>query len=320
MSALKVQNLKLGFRVKRGFLQAVDDVSFELERGGALGLVGESGSGKSATALAILGLLPMPPAEIVDGRILLDERDLLKMSQSELRPLRGGRISMVFQEPMTALNPVLRIGEQVAEAIYYHQQVGWKEARKKAVQSLADVGLPDPDERARQYPHEMSGGMRQRVMIAQALACRPDFLLCDEPTTALDVTIQAGILQLLAELQERLNMGILLISHDLGVVAQFCEQVAVMYAGQIVEQSDVRSVLQKPRHPYTQALLHAHPGAQERGAKLVPIEGTVPDLTEPQQQCRFVSRCSQKIDGCSERVPEFHDGLRCFLQDGASDG
>ena len=256
---LSIRNLVVEFATDEGRLRAVDGVSLDVPRGQALGLVGESGSGKTVTALSILRLVPMPPGRIVSGRILYGGRDLLALSEKELQKIRGDRIAMIFQDPMTSLNPVYTVGDQVAEAVRIHQRRSRRGAAARAVELLGKVGIPEPATRARSYPHELSGGMRQRVMIAMALALGPEVLIADEPTTALDVTIQAQILELLGRLQRELGMSILLITHDLGVVAEICDQVAVMYAGQLVERAATRELFRAPRHPYTAGLLASVP-------------------------------------------------------------
>ncbi len=311
---LEVSRLSLGFETPRGFLPAVEDVSFSLGRGEVLGLVGESGCGKSATALALMRLLP-PNARVSGGSLLLSEdgapRDLLAAPEAEMRALRGSTLSIIFQEPMTALNPVMKVGDQIAEALVAHGRGGWRRARVAALEMLRQVAVPDAGRRMSQYPHQLSGGLRQRVMIAMALAVpvdagRPALLIADEPTTALDVTIQAQILALLAELRQRFGLTLLLISHDLGVVAQVAEKVAVMYAGRIVEYGPVERIFNAPAHPYTQGLLRAAPSlAARRGARLATIPGTVPDLCALPPGCAFEPRCEFRIPECSQAVPGF---------------
>ncbi|MFS8583021.1 MAG: ABC transporter ATP-binding protein, partial [Limnochordales bacterium] len=252
---LSVRGLKTYFQSEDGLVPAVDGISFDLERGGALGIVGESGSGKSVTSLSIMRLIPSPPGKIVAGEILFEGEDLLKKSEAEMRKIRGNDISMIFQEPMTSLNPVFTVGDQIMEAIMLHQRLDKKAAREKAIEMLKLVGIPEPQRRVDEYPHQLSGGMRQRVMIAMALSCNPKLLIADEPTTALDVTIQAQILDLMRKLREELGTAIILITHDLGVIAEMVEEVIVMYAGQIVERTDVRSLFRSPKHPYTEGLL-----------------------------------------------------------------
>ncbi len=301
MSLLEVRNLKTYFATERGEVRSVDDVSFTLERGETLSLVGESGCGKSVTALSIMRLVSKP-GRIVSGQILFDGRNLPGLADAEMRQIRGNDIAMIFQDPMTSLNPVYSVGEQIAEAIRLHRKVSGKEAWNQAVEGMRDVAIPSPEMRAKTYPHEMSGGMRQRVMIAMALACDPKLLIADEPTTALDVTIQAQILDLLAELKEKRNLGLLLITHDLGVVAEVSDRVAVMYAGKIVEEAPVRELFARPRHPYTEGLLRAVPRLDEEGAdrkkRLTTIEGVVPNPLELPPGCRFAPRCQHAQGKC----------------------
>jgi len=301
MSLLEVRNLKTYFATSRGEVRSVDDVSFTLERGETLGLVGESGCGKSVTALSLMRLVS-PPGRMVGGEVLFEGRDLLKLAEPEMRAMRGNDMAMIFQDPMTSLNPVYTVGEQIAEAIRLHRRVSKREAWHQAIEGMRDVTIPAPEVRAKNYPHEMSGGMRQRVMIAMALACDPKLLIADEPTTALDVTIQAQILELLAELRERRNLGLLLITHDLGVVAETADRVAVMYAGKIVEEAPVRELFRQPRHPYTEGLLRAVPRLSEAGtgrkARLETIEGVVPNPLELPPGCRFAPRCLYAQEKC----------------------
>ncbi len=291
---LEVKNLRTYFATARGEVRSVDDVSFSLAQGETLSLVGESGCGKSVTALSLLRLVT-PPGRIVGGEIRFAGRDLLTLSEAEMRTIRGDDIAMIFQDPMTSLNPVYTVGEQIAEAIRLHRKVGRKEAWQQAIEGMRDVAIPAPDVRAKNYPHELSGGMRQRVMIAMALACNPKLLIADEPTTALDVTIQAQILDLLTELREKHNLALLLITHDLGVVAETSDRVAVMYAGKIVEQASARELFRHPRHPYTEGLLRAVPRLDETGEakkrRLHTIEGVVPNPLELPPGCRFAPRC-----------------------------
>ncbi len=303
MSLLEVRNLKTYFATRRGEARSVDDISFTLELGETLSLVGESGCGKSVTALSILRLVASP-GRIIGGEILFEGRDLMKLSEAEMRSIRGDDIAMIFQDPMTSLNPVYTVGEQIAEAIRLHRKVSKKEAWKQAIEGMRDVAIPAPDARAKSYPHEMSGGMRQRVMIAMALACDPKLLIADEPTTALDVTIQAQILDLLTELREKRNLALLLITHDLGVVAETSDRVAVMYAGKIVEQASARELFHRPRHPYTEGLLRAVPrldeSAAEKRKRLRTIEGVVPSPLNPPPGCRFAPRCEYALEKCCE--------------------
>jgi oligopeptide/dipeptide ABC transporter ATP-binding protein len=323
MSLLDVRNLKTYFATGRGEVRSVDDVSFTLEQGEVLSLVGESGCGKSVTALSIMRLVS-PPGRIVGGEILFEGRNLLKLSEDEMRAIRGNDIAMIFQDPMTSLNPVFTVGDQIAEAIRLHRKVSKKEAWNQAIEGMRDVAIPAPEMRAKSYPHEMSGGMRQRVMIAMALACDPKLLIADEPTTALDVTIQAQILDLLNELREKRNLAMLLITHDLGVVAETADRVAVMYAGKIVEQAFVRELFKRPRHPYTEGLLRAVPRLDESGEekkrRLQTIEGVVPNPLDLPPGCRFAPRCEHAQQKCSEgEIPLFDVGAnhssRCIRVD-----
>ncbi len=313
---LRVRHLTTRFRTDAGVLRAVDDVSLEVYAGKTLALVGESGSGKSVTALSLMRLVPSPPGEIEAGEVLLDGRDLMKLTERELRDVRGRELAMVFQEPMTSLNPVYTVGSQVAEALRIHERVSARAARERAVELLELVGIPSPGERAGAYPHELSGGMRQRVMTAMALSCSPKVLIADEPTTALDVTIQAQILDLFARLQRELGMGILFITHDLGVVAEFASQVAVMYAGRVVERAAVEELFEAPAHPYTSALLASLPTLSDAASgerRLPVIEGVVPSLLALPRGCRFADRCAFRrtepggaagLRRCDEEEPE----------------
>jgi len=306
---LEVRNLVTTFHTDDGELRAVDAVSFDVRQGETVGLVGESGCGKSVTSLSILRLIPSPPGKIASGKILLEGQNLLDRSEKEMRTIRGNAISMIFQEPMTSLNPVYDVGSQIVEAIRLHQKKSRKEALERAVELLALVGIPSPKTNAGAYPHELSGGMRQRVMIAMALACEPKLLIADEPTTALDVTIQAQILELLKKLQDQLKMSVLLITHDLGVVAEYTDRVVVMYAGRVVERAPVRDLFARPKHPYTKGLLESipklgavhHVGERRR---LPTIEGMVPSLINLPRGCRFADRCGMVIDICREKEPD----------------
>ncbi|WP_428264414.1 ABC transporter ATP-binding protein [Haliangium sp.] len=304
-SLLEIEDLVTEFRTERGVVRAVDQVSLDIPSGKTLGLVGESGCGKSVTALSVMRLIPDPPGRIAGGAVRYKGDDLLALSESAMRAIRGNQISMIFQEPMTSLNPVYTVGEQVAEAVRLHQGASRRRALEVAVEMFHLVGIPSPSERVRNYPHEMSGGMRQRVMIAMALACRPDLLIADEPTTALDVTIQAQILDLLRSLQAELGMSILLITHDLGVVAETCEEVAVMYAGRIVERAATATLFSAPRHHYTAGLLRSVPsyGAREPGARLQEIPGMVPSLHELPPGCAFQDRCPAVVEQCRRELP-----------------
>ncbi len=301
---LQVENLHMHIATPRGVVRAVDGVSLEIAPGASVGLVGESGSGKSMTGFSILRLFPTARARIVDGRIRLAGRDLLALSDDEMRGVRGGEVAMVFQDPTTYLNPVLPVGRQVAEA--YAMRHGWPQARTSAVEALALVGLPDPVETYHRFPHELSGGMRQRAVIAMATVCRPSLLIADEPTTALDVTIQAQILDLLQRLRRELGMALLLITHDLGIVAETCETVYVMYAGRIVERGPTEQIFGSPAHPYTQGLLAGALSIEEARPIVRVMEGTVPDLAQLPSGCRFHPRCPRAMDRCrAEDPPEF---------------
>ena len=319
---LQVEGLKTYFQTSQGLAKAVDDVSFEIRRGETFSLVGESGCGKSVTALSVLRLVAQPAGRIAGGRILLEGRDLLALGEAEMRAVRGDRISMIFQEPMTSLNPVFTIGFQVAEVLRLHQKMTEAAARKRSAEMLESVGLSDPARRLDEYPHQLSGGMRQRVMIAMALACKPDLLIADEPTTALDVTIQAQILDLIKQLQRDTGTAVLLITHDLGVVRETADRMAVMYAGKVVERGATAQILSKPLHPYTVQLLESLPATHKPGERLKAIPGLVPQATEYPPGCRFHDRCRKVMVGCRERLPvlpvsgEGHDAA-CHLYDTA---
>jgi len=308
---LTVDELTTRFRTAGGEVTALDRVSFTLKEGAALGLVGESGSGKSVTALSIARLLRDPPGRTTGGRVIFEGRDLLRLSESEMCDVRGDRLSMIFQEPMTSLNPVARVGDQVGEPLVLHRGLSRKEARARAVLLFKKVGIADPERRVLAYPHELSGGMRQRVMIAMAIACGPRLIIADEPTTALDVTIQAQILALLSELREETRSALLLITHDLGVVAETCDEVVVLYAGQVVEQASVRTLFAAPRHPYTVGLLRSIPAFDPQATgepdgppkRLVEIPGVVPRLSELPIGCRFAARCDRARDRCRAELP-----------------
>ena len=303
-AVLSVEDLRIQFRVAEGTLRAVDGVSFTLERGKTLGVVGESGSGKTVSALSILRLLETPPAEITSGRIVFDGRDVLGLSGAEISEVRGREIAMIFQEPMTSLNPVKRVGVQVSEPLVRHLGLSPREARARSVQLFELVGIQAPAETIDRFPHELSGGMRQRVMIAMAIACEPKVLIADEPTTALDVTIQAQILDLIVGLQDKLGMAILLITHDLAVIAETAHRVAVMYAGRIVELADVKTIFEAPQHPYTQGLLRSIPQiVRVRPAVLNEIPGIVPNLARLGDGCSFAGRCVRAIDRCRLEPP-----------------
>lgn len=299
MSLLKVNNLSVSFNTYAGEVKALRDISFEVNRGETLAIVGESGSGKSVTVQSIMRLLPTPPAEFKSGEILFDGVDILKLSEKEMREYRGGRIGMIFQDPMTSLNPVMKIGEQIMEGILIHKKISKAEAKKKALEMLEKVGIPKPEERFNQYPHQFSGGMRQRVVIAIALACEPDLLICDEPTTALDVTIQAQILELINKLKKELNIAVILITHDLGVVAETSDRVIVMYAGEKLEEAPVKQIFKDAKHPYTWGLLKSLPHLDmDSNTALFSIPGTPPNLLNPPVGDPFAARSefSMKID------------------------
>jgi peptide/nickel transport system ATP-binding protein len=304
---LRVDDLQTHFHTRDGVVRAVDGVSFDVMPGETLAVVGESGCGKSVTAMSILRLLPMPPARIAGGRIEFEGRDLLELSEPEMRKVRGNAISMIFQEPMTSLNPVLTIGRQIAEALVLHRGMSEREATARATEMLRKVHIPEAERRITQYPHELSGGMRQRVMIAMALACGPRLLIADEPTTALDVTIQAQILELMRELREDTGASIILITHDLGVVAEIAHRVVVMYAGRKVEEASIEELFAAPRHPYTRGLLGSMPhlgdSVSETGKRLVEIPGMVPSLKEPPPGCLFAPRCPNALDRCTLEAP-----------------
>jgi len=320
MPLLEVANLRTYFHTDGGTARAVDGVSFTLNEGEAVGIVGESGCGKSVTSLSILRLIAAPPGEIVEGSsVRLKGRELLALPEKQMREVRGNDIAMIFQEPMTSLNPVHKVGEQIAEAIRVHRKADRREAWSRAVEMLRLVGIPAPDQRAHDYPHQLSGGQRQRVMIAIALSCDPDLLIADEPTTALDVTIQAQILDLLSELRQRLGMALLLITHDLGVVAGVCDRVIVMYAGRIVEEGPVESVFADPRHPYTQGLLRAIPRLDAPAERLATIPGQVPSPAAWPPGCRFHPRCPFAWADCAAAEPALQDvsgghRSRCWLE------
>jgi oligopeptide/dipeptide ABC transporter ATP-binding protein len=316
---LDIVDLTTRFTMGGRELRAVDRVSFQVPSGAAVGLVGESGSGKSVTALSVMRLVRDPPGRIVSGEVRFFGKDLLALSEREMQGVRGNRISMVFQEPMTALNPVMTVGDQVSEPLLVHKQLSRKAARAEAVELFRRVGIAEPERRVRDYPHQLSGGMRQRVMIAMALACRPELVIADEPTTALDVTIQAQILALLASLRRELGMSLLLITHDLGVVAETCEEVVVMYAGQVVERAPARALFESPRHPYTVGLLRSIPPLAPSAARkrLAEIPGMVPRLDQLPSGCRFQDRCAHADDHCRQQAPELERddsgrAVRCF--------
>jgi oligopeptide/dipeptide ABC transporter ATP-binding protein len=302
---LEVKDLKTYFFTSDGVVPAVDGVTYHIDKGETLGIVGESGCGKSVTSLSVMRLIPDPPGKITGGDILFGGESLLKKSEAEMRKIRGNSISMIFQEPMTSLNPVYTVGDQIAEAIELHQGLKRQDAMEKAVEMLRLVGIPLPERRVHEYPHQLSGGMRQRVMIGMALSCNPQLLIADEPTTALDVTIQAQILELMKRLKKELGMAIMLITHDLGVVAEMAQRVVVMYAGKIVEEGDVVSIFRNPLHPYTEGLLRSIPRLDGDKGRLHVIDGVVPNPLHMPSGCRFNPRCPYAMDVCREKEPQF---------------
>ena len=323
---LEVRDLQTQFQTRAGLVRAVDGVSFYVDRGELLGIVGESGCGKSITALSIMRLIA-PPGKIVNGEILFEEKNLLALSDEQMRAIRGDDIAMIFQDPMTSLNPVFTVGEQIAEALRLHRKLPRKAARAATIEAMKEVAIPDPARRVDDYPHQLSGGMRQRVMIAMALACDPKLLIADEPTTALDVTIQAQILELLNELRRTRELGVVLITHDLGVVAEVADRVAVMYTGRIVEESPVNELFARPKHPYTEGLLRSVPKLTEaevkKATRLETIEGTVPSPTALPPGCHFAPRCTHRMPRCEQGVIPLYDleggvRVRCVLYDLAS--
>ncbi|WP_026703327.1 ABC transporter ATP-binding protein [Salibacterium aidingense] len=323
-NALKISDLRTSFFVEGNEIKAVDGVSLTIPKGKTVGIVGESGSGKSITSLSIMRLIKSP-GQIKHGSIAMNGEDLLQKSEREMRKIRGNQISMIFQEPMTSLNPVYTIGEQISEVFQVHQGLSKKEGRAKAVEMLELVGIPSPKERVKQYPHELSGGMRQRVMIAIALACSPELLIADEPTTALDVTIQAQILELMKNLQQELGMSVVLITHDLGVVAETCDYVAVMYAGKIVEYADVYTLFNAPKHPYTVGLMQSLPRHDKDQEELNVIKGNVPKPDEMPAGCRFAPRCPFASEICINELPDLietedNNKVRCWIYSDKWDG
>jgi len=318
---LEVKNLKTHFFTMEGVVKAVDGVSYELNEGETLGLVGESGCGKSVSALSVMRLIPDPPGKIIDGEILLDGEDILKINMEGMREVRGAKIAMVFQEPMTSLNPVLTVERQITETLQLHMGMSKLESQQESVNLLTRVGIPDPELRIKQYPHQFSGGMRQRVMIAMALSCNPRLIIADEPTTALDVTIQAQILDLMKSLTTELGVALIVITHNLGVVARYADRVNIMYAGKVIERGEAREIYSNPRHPYTVGLLRSVPRLDlPRRAKLDPIEGQPPDLINLPPGCAFRERCRWAIDKCATDTPELvetSDGhlSACFRAD-----
>jgi oligopeptide transport system ATP-binding protein len=317
---LEIRNLKTWFSSERGDVRSVDGISLHVDEGETLGIVGESGCGKSVTSLSVMRLIPTPPGRYVDGEILFEGRNLLTLGKSEMRALRGNSLSMIYQEPMTSLNPVFTVGDQIAEAVHEHMKLSHGQAHARAVEMLRLVNIPEPERRANEFPHQLSGGMRQRVMIAMALACNPKLLIADEPTTALDVTIQAQILELLRRLRKEIGMSIMLITHDLGVVAEMCDRVVVMYSGKIVETAEVRPLFAHPLHPYTEGLLASIPRLDEDVEELHAIEGSVPSPTDRPPGCAFAARCQYAFARCREEEPPLETvapgrQAACFLAD-----
>lgn len=315
---LDVKGLRIQYNTEDGVVQALNGVDLEIEEGKTLGLVGETGAGKTTLAKGIIRLTPMPPGEIIAGEVFYDGQDLLKLNEAEMRKIRGKHISMIFQDPMTSLNPVLTVGEQIAEAIENHERVSPKEAKAKAAEMLKLVDIPAG--RSEEYPHQFSGGMKQRVVIAMALACNPRLLIADEPTTALDVTIQAQVLEMMRNLRKKFNTSTLLITHDLGVVAQNCENVAIIYAGEIVESGTVRQVFKNTKHPYTEGLFASIPNINTEVYRLTPIDGLMPDPTALPSGCKFSTRCKYAQDICREKEPNMtvvsgEHKVRCFIQE-----
>jgi peptide/nickel transport system ATP-binding protein/oligopeptide transport system ATP-binding protein len=303
VSLLEVDGLTTAFQTGSGQVTAVEDISFSLDKGEILGIVGESGSGKSVTALAIMGLLPKPPAKILGGQIRFEGQDLLRLPDRAMQRMRGPGVAMVFQEPMTSLNPVFTIGDQIMETIRAHEALSAKDSFGRAVEMLAKVGIPSPDQRMSDYPHQLSGGQRQRVMLAIALVCRPRLLIADEPTTALDVTIQAQILDLLMDLRDEFGMAIMLITHNMGVIAETADRVMVMYAGRVVEQAPVDRLFDAPMHPYTRGLLACVPTLDQETERLIAIPGSLPEPSRRPTGCRFSVRCPLAVPACSEDIP-----------------
>ncbi len=316
---LEVKNLKIQFKSGKETVQPIRGVDFTLKKGETLGVVGESGSGKSVTSLAVMGLLPETSSEIVDGEINFNGKDLTKMKEKQFRKIRGNEISMIFQEPMTSLNPVFTIGQQLSEPLRQHRNMSKKEIEKEIIDVLNQVGIPRAEQIINEYPHQLSGGMRQRVMISLALLCQPELMIADEPTTALDVTIQAQILELMKDIKDKNDMSLLLITHDLGVVAEMCDRVVVMYAGEIVEVAEINELFDEPRHPYTRGLIDSMPTQNARKERLYSISGQVPKPNEITKGCVFANRCPLAFDKCFEEAPPvFEKGdhiSKCWLQD-----
>jgi len=313
---LEIKNLKTHFYSDGSVTPAVDGVDLYVRKGETLGIVGESGCGKSVTCLSVLRLIPNPPGKIIQGEILFKDEDLLSKTEKQMREVRGNSISMIFQEPMTSLNPVFTVGDQLAEVIRLHQKAGKRDAMLKAVEMLKQVGVPDPEQRVKEYPHQLSGGMRQRVMIAMAISCNPALLIADEPTTALDVTIQAQILTMMKELKQKFGMAIILITHDMGVVAEMADNILVMYAGKVVEYAEVKAIYRKPLHPYTIGLLNSIPRMDAEREKLYVIQGSLPNPSDMPKACRFHPRCADARGICAEIEPDLisYEGckVRCW--------
>lgn len=324
-NVLEVKNLETHFFSSRGIAKAVDKVSYSVKKGEILGVVGESGCGKSVTALSILRLIQSPPGKIMGGEILLNGQNLLELSNKEMEGIRGNKISMIFQEPMTSLNPLLTVGDQIMEPLMLHRGLDKKAAKKEAIHMLEAVGIPNAERRFSEYPNSMSGGMRQRVMIAMALSCNPEVLIADEPTTALDVTIQAQILDLMLKLRDEFGTAIIMITHDLGVVAEMCDKAAVMYCGSVVEEGTVKEIFKDPVHPYTKGLIASIPKLTDNDGRLFNIRGSVPNLRNLPEGCRFADRCDYCTEQCRKAFPpltkvnEGHN-VRCYLNGGLSDG
>lgn len=304
---LEVSNLEISFNTYAGEVQAVRGINFHVDKGELLGIVGESGCGKSVTSASILQILPTPPAVYKNGSIVFEGKDLLKLTEKEMQSIRGKDISMIFQDSMSSLNPTMKIGKQIVEAIRYHNKISFEDAKKQAIEMIKSVGISNPEKRFNQYPHEFSGGMRQRAMIAMALACNPKLLIADEPTTALDVTIQAQILELMKSLVKNANASVILITHDLAVIAETCDRVVVMYAGRIIESANVEYIFKNTMHPYTEGLLDSVPSmTMEKSRELTPIVGTPPDLIAPPKGCGFYPRCNKALKICEEHEPDVH--------------
>lgn len=316
-SLLKINNIKTHFFTKRGIVPAVDGVTIEIPSGKIIGIVGESGCGKSVTSLSVLGLLQRP-GKTVEGSIEFNGRNLLQLNKTQMRKLRGNEISMIFQEPMTSLNPVYTVGKQVSEAITIHENISKEEAKSKVIEIFKNVGIPEAEKRFNAYPHQLSGGLRQRVMIGMAMSCSPKLLIADEPTTALDVTIEAQILHLMRELRDKNHTSIMMITHNLGVVAEICDYVYVMYAGKVMEQADINELFEKPCHPYTEGLMCSIPRIHSKNTRLYSIKGVVPNLLKLPKGCRFSSRCDKATKKCFTQEPELYKidknhSVRCFL-------